>query len=159
MDGGDQGVLGGHGVPRLPLADDLRRGDPLPDLDVSPAPPDVDRDVAQFRYLQQDIVAQLGGIHGKPVCSEPHPELVQRPQDFLLGYRLIPPGAEPLRGIRHRVLGSQLGVPGGLHLHHDPAGLEAAAAAEQAHRLRHGGGALEGHALFPGAHPAPLPPL
>ena len=90
LDGGDQGVLGGHGVSRLPLADDLRRGDPLPDLDVSPASPDVDRDVAQFRYLQQDIVAQLGGIHGKPVCSEPHPELVQRPQDLLLGHRLIP---------------------------------------------------------------------
>ena len=85
LDGGDQGVLGGHGVARLLLADDFRRGNPLPHLDVGPAAPDVDGDIAQLRKIQQDVVAQLRGIHVQPVGPEAHAVLFQGPEDLLPG--------------------------------------------------------------------------
>ena len=53
-------------------------------------------------------------------------------------------------------MGPPLGLAGGVHFHHDPAGLETAEAAEQAHRLRHDRRELEGRPLLPGPDPPPV---
>ena len=69
----------GHHVGRGLFVHDLRRRHPLPHLHLRPAAGDIHRDPAQFRDVQQDMVADVLPIQGQSECAQPYSVFLQRP--------------------------------------------------------------------------------
>ena len=102
------------------------------------------------------LTARPQFCHGEIACyAEPYCQSVKGPGHGAGGERLSGAGAQPLRRVRRRLLGPDLGVAGVLHLHPHPAGLEAPAETLPPSGLRHDRCGLEGRALLSRTHAPP----